>query len=218
MAGPTGDLDWKSYQQYFVEMAAAWKQDFPNLRHYYVFQIWPSACGMGGPNGDQLREKQRSLARLFSNMDVMPTLGIRPPGTCHYPLAGWAEFATLMQPLIERDVFGKKSAKPVTAPNLKQAYFTNSAKNEVALEFDQLVVWMDSLTSQFRLDWGDNQIASGSADGNVITLKLKETSTAKLIMYPGKAWSQDALIMGGNGITALTFCDVPIVNERRNRL
>ncbi len=47
-ACPTGDYDWKSYQDYFIELSAAWKQDFPNLQHYYVFQIWPNACSMGG--------------------------------------------------------------------------------------------------------------------------------------------------------------------------
>jgi hypothetical protein len=213
MAGPTGDYDWKSYQQYFVEMSAAWKNDFPNLRHYYIFQIWPGACGMGGENGNYLREKQRTLPLLFSNMDVMPTLGIRPPGTCHYPLAGWAEFATLMQPLIERDTYGKKIAAAITGPDLKRAYYTNSARDEVALEFDQPVVWMDSLASQFRLDWGEGQVASGTSSGNVIKLRLKEPSTAKIIMYPGKDWSQDKLIMGANGITALTFCEVPIESQ-----
>jgi len=39
-------------------MSAAWKQDFPNVQHYYVFQIWPNSCSMGGRegSGDRLRE------------------------------------------------------------------------------------------------------------------------------------------------------------------
>lgn len=47
-AGPDGDYGWKNYQRYFVEMSADWKRDFPNLSRYYVFQIWPNACSMGG--------------------------------------------------------------------------------------------------------------------------------------------------------------------------
>ena len=46
--GPTGGYGWETYQQYFVDMSAAWKQDYPNVQHYYVFQIWPNACSMGG--------------------------------------------------------------------------------------------------------------------------------------------------------------------------
>ena len=50
-----------------------------------------------------------------------------------------------MQPLIERDFYGKTSGKSITAPNLKRAYYTGSAKDAIALEFDQPVVWNDSI-------------------------------------------------------------------------
>ena len=212
MAGPTGDFDWKAYQQYFVDMSAAWKQDFPNLRHYYVFQIWPGACAMG--DGNMIREMQRTLTRLYSNLDVMPTLGIKPPGTCHYPLAGWAEFATLMQPLIERDVYGKKVAESITAPNLKKASYANAAKDSITLEFDQPVIWLDALTSQFCLDGEKDKVASGAGNGKVVTLKLKASSAATKITYPGPNWNQNDLLFGSNGITALTFCDVPLESAR----
>jgi len=56
--GPTGGYGWETYQPLFVEMSAGWKQDLPNVQHYYVFQIWPDSCSMGGRNGsgDMLRE------------------------------------------------------------------------------------------------------------------------------------------------------------------
>jgi len=212
MAGPTGDYDWKSYQQYFVDMSAAWKQDFPNIQHYYVFQIWPGACAMG--DGNMIREMQRTLLRLFSNMDVMPTLGIKPPGTCHYPLAGWAEFATLMQPLIERDVYAKKFPQSITAPNLKKATYTSAAKDTITLEFDQPVIWLDALAKQFCLDGEKDKAASGTVNSNVITLKLNAPSTAKKITYPAPNWNQNDLIYGANGITALTFCNVPLESAK----
>ena len=53
-AGASGRYGWETYQQYFVDMSAAWKEDFPNLQHYYVFQIWPNACSMGGTDASQL--------------------------------------------------------------------------------------------------------------------------------------------------------------------
>jgi hypothetical protein len=208
--GPTGGFGWETYQPYFVEMSAAWKQDFPNVRNYYVFQIWPNACAMGGRNGsgDMLREKQRTLPRLFSNMSMLSTLGIRPPGPCHYPLAGWAEFARLVQPLIERDHYGKVPAAPLTAPNLKNA---STAGDRIVLEFDQPVVWTDALAGQFYLDGEKGKVSSGSVSGNVLTLTLKEASTAKKITYLKEiAWNQDTLLTGTNGLAALTFCEVPI--------
>ncbi|MFT4641717.1 MAG: hypothetical protein ACI8T1_005060, partial [Verrucomicrobiales bacterium] len=215
-AGPTGSYGWESYQQLFVEMAGGWKQDFPNVQRYYVFQIWPNSCSMGGRegSGDRLREKQRTLPKLFSNMAVMSTLGIQPGGPCHYPLEGWSEFARLIQPLLERDFYGNDPAADITPANLQSASFTGDAKDKIALEFDQPVVWDDSLVGQFYLDGAKDKIASGSIVGNTLTLKLKEATKAKTITYLKEIeWSQDTLLRGANGIAALTFCEVPLAEE-----
>ena len=211
--GPTGGFGWETYQPFFVEMAAAWKQDFPNVQQYYVFQIWPNSCSMGGRDGagDRLREKQRTLPHLFSNLSMMSTLGVRPPGGCHFPLVGWAEFARLIQPLIERDHYGKVPTVSITPPNLRRAAYAGAAKDTITLEFDQPVVWTETLAGQFYLDGAKDQIASGSVAGNVLTLKLKEASAATKITYLKEiAWNQDTLLLGTNGIAALTFCEVAI--------
>ncbi|MCX6872708.1 MAG: DUF2341 domain-containing protein [Verrucomicrobia bacterium] len=213
--GPDGGYGWETYQQYFVNMSLAWKQDMPNIRHYYVFQIWPNGCGQGGGHGDMLREVQRTLPRLYSNLDVMSTLGIKPPGPCHYPLVGWSEFVRLMQPLIERDTYGRKVPEPITAPDLKQACYTSGAKDAITLEFDQPVIWLDSLAGQFYLDDQKDLVAKGAVSGNVVTLHLKAPATAAKITYLKELnWNQNDLIFGKNGIAALTFCDVPILPEK----
>ena len=216
--GPSGGYGWETYQQYFLDMSAAWKQDFPNIRHYYVFQIWPNSCSMGNGHGDMLREVQRTLPRLYSNMDVMSTLGIKPAGGCHYPLTGWAEFARLIQPLIERDFYGKVPTVQITPPNLQRAYYTNTARIAIALEFDQPVVWEDSLSTQFYLDGVADKGITGAVSGNILTLKLPATSAARKITYLKEMnWSQDKLLVGVDGIAALTFCDVPIEDPAPRR-
>ena len=209
--GPTGGYGWATYHPFFIEMAAGWKTDFPNVQHYYVFQIWPNSCSMGGRlgSGDMLREKQRTLPTLFSKMSILSTLGVRPPGGCHFPLVGWAEFARMVQPLIERDNYGKVPAGPLTSPNLRAAKFT--AADTITLEFDQPVAWDDKLAGQFYLDGAKGKVASGSIAGNVLTLKLKEPSAAKKITYLKEIdWNQDTLLTGTNGLAALTFCNVPL--------
>lgn len=211
--GPTGGYGWETYQPLFVEMSAGWKQDFPNVQHYYVFQIWPNSCSMGGRkgSGDRLREKQRTLPYLYSHMSIMSTLGIRPPGGCHFPLAGWAEFARLIQPLIERDNYGKIPTASITPPNLKRASFANNKRDTITLEFDQPIVWASNLVGQFYLEGEKDRVASGSVSGKVLTLKLKEATTAKHITYLKEiAWNQDTLLLGANGLAALTFCEVPL--------
>lgn len=210
--GPSGGYGWETYQQYFIEMSAGWKQDYPNVQHYYIFQIWPKACAMGVNGSDNLlREIQRTLPSLYSHMSIMSTLGIKPPGGCHYPLAGWAEFARLIQPLIERDNYGKVFSESITPPNLVRAFYTSDRRDSLALEFDQLVAWTNTLASQFYLDGESGKVASGSVSGNVLTLKLTAPSTARHITYlDSKSWDPNNLLYGANGIAALTFCDVPV--------
>lgn len=104
------------------------------------------------------------------------------------------------------------------SPSSKQAYYTSAAKDAIALEFDQPVVWKNSLVSEFRLNGARGNVASGVVSGNVLTLKLKEPIQARKITYLDEmAWSQDRLLIGKNGIAALTFCDVPVLDERKTK-
>jgi hypothetical protein len=51
----------------------------------------------------------------------------------------------------------------------------------------------------------------------VITLKLKTPATAGRISYLKEMnWNQNDLVFGTNGMAALTFCDVAVVE--RNQL
>ncbi|MEI6536799.1 MAG: sialate O-acetylesterase, partial [Verrucomicrobiaceae bacterium] len=215
---PTGDYNWKSWQQYWVDMAAAWKEDYPNIRHYYVWQIWPSGCNMGGTHsGDMLLDVQRTLPTLFSNMRVMSTMGIISKssgrGLCHFDMEGYAQIAQLMSPLVEQDNYGFVPKQPMTAPNLKRAGFTNVARDEITLDFGQPMAWKDDMKRYIYLDNVAATISSGSASGNFITLKLAAPSNAKTIGYlAGRDWDGTPvhLVHGTNGIAALTFCDVPL--------
>jgi len=101
----------------------------------------------------------------------------------------------------------------VTAPNLRRAWFSSEAKDEIALDFGQPMVWQDGMKKDIYLDGAAAPISAGSVSGNVITLKLKGSSSAKVIGYlSGRAWDgkPTSLIFGANGIAALTFWDVEI--------
>ncbi len=147
-------------------------------------------------------------------MSIMSTLGIDPPGGCHFPAAGYAEFARLICPLVERDNYGKIFPTSITPPNLLKAGYRNDKKNEITLDFDQPIIWNDALSSQFYLDGGKDKIVSGSISANRLILKLTAPSTAKKITYlDSRAWKETNLLYGANGIATLTFCDVPIVSK-----
>lgn len=210
--GPTGGFGWETYHPFFVEMAAGWKQDFPNVSRYYVFQIWPNSCAMGGRfgSGDMLREQQRTLPRLFSNMKILSTLGVEPPGGCHFPLEGWGKFAEMVQPLIEQDFYGRAHTETWTAPNLLRASIDES-RRKIELVFDQPVKWDNRLVGEFYLDGVKGKVEGGSVEGNTLTLKLTEPTTATRITYLKEIdWKQDRLLLGENGIAALSFCNVEL--------
>ena len=211
-AGPDGGFGWETYHKYFIELAAAWKRDYPNIQHYYMFQIWPRACSMGINGSDNmLREVQRTLPSYFSNLRIMSTLGIKPPGTCHYPAAGYAAMARLIAPLVERDTYGTVFPTSITPPDLKRATYASEKRDAIVMEFDQPVRWDKALASQFYLDGEKGKVASGAASGKRVTLKLTGASTAKKLTYlDSRSWSPDNLLRGENGIAALTFCNVPI--------
>lgn len=213
---PTGRMNWETYQAYFLDLSAAWKEDFPNIRNYYLFQIWPAACG-GMSNGSEslLREMQRTLPRFYSRMGIMSTLGVRPGSSCHFSSAGYQEFARLLTPLLERDLYGKVFSVSITPPDIKRAYYTRPARDEIALEFDQPVLWKSSLASEFYLDGAKGKVVSGSISGNTLKLAVNPGSAAgKLTYLDSRSWSENNILMGANNIAALTFWNVPIYPDK----
>jgi len=213
-AAPTGDWDYKSYQQYFVDMSAAWKQDYPNIQRYIIYQVWPNPCSMGGmESSDMLREMQRTLPRMYSKMSILSTLGLSGYLGCHFSAAGYQGIADMTAPLAERDHYGATPAAAVTAPTLLRAYFTTSSKNEIALEFDQNMAWNSASTVNFYLDRVGGKVTAGSATGKVVKLTLNATSTSQTIDYVvDQYWDGTSgnLLTGTNALYALTFYGVPI--------
>lgn len=217
--GPDNCFGCDTYRQYFIDLAAAWKEDYPNIRNYYLFQIWPNACGQGG-NGasDRLRDVQRQLPRYFSGLSVMPTLAFPSGENCHFKLSDYEQMGLSMVPLLERDVYGRTFDKPVAAPDLQRAFFTGIGRDEIALEFDQPVAWNDALAKDFFLDGREQQVVSGATKGTVLTLRLAAPVDAKAITYLNdRKWGRKTVLYGRNGIAALTFCEVPIERQPDSR-
>ena len=217
--GPTGGYGYETYRQFFIDLAASWKDDYPNIRQYCVFQIWPKSCAMGIRGSDnRLREVQRNLPRWFSHLSVMSTLGIKPPGGCHFPAEGYGEFARLIEPVLARELYDREFDQPITPPNLQRASFGNAERSEVVLEFDMPVVWSERLVSQFHLDGGTGQVVGGSAEGKTLRLRLRGPTSSPWVTYLDSAnWNPDNLLYGTNGLAALTFCEVPLEEHAARR-
>ena len=215
--GPDNCYGCEMYENYWLDLTAAWKQDYPNIRNYYLFQIWPNACAQGGTrNSDKLRDVQRQLSRLYSSLSVVPTLDIPSGASCHFKTDDYEKMGLAMAPLLERDIHGTVFPQPISAADLKKASYTTAKNDEITLEFDQPVTWYDALASQFYLDGEPVKVASGSVTGNLLKLKLMAPATAKTITYiTDKKWDSKTLLYGKNGLAALTFCEVPLVAGHR---
>ena len=211
-SGATGTFGWVNYEDYFIRMSAAWKQDYPNIKHYYIHQIWPGACGSRSVEGDRLRERQRQLPNQFSNMSVLSTLGIRPGGGCHYLAEGYAAMARQLVPLVNQYNYGVHPKTSITPPNIRSVSFANDKKDEIKLVFDQDVKWDAEIIERFYLDDGSAELTAVGGSGKTITLKLAGPSIARNLSYVrGGKWRQEqAIIWGANDLAALTFCEVPI--------
>ncbi|MCF7731041.1 MAG: hypothetical protein K9N23_05110 [Akkermansiaceae bacterium] len=214
-SGPILDYDYTTYRQLFLDMSAAWKQDFPNFQRYIIFQVMPKPCGMG-PKGDQLREILRTLPYLYSKMSILNTLGIAGYEGCHFSKVGYENMADRILPVVDRDFYGVTPGGPVTAPNLKRAYFTSPARTAIALEFDQAMSWSSFSTPNYFVDDLGGKVTSGSVSGNIVTLQLNGAASANATLdyLDDDLWnsgeSVSSLLYGANGIPALTFADVPV--------
>ena len=211
-SGATGTFGWVNYQDYFIRMSAAWKQDYPNIKHYYIHQIWPGACGSRSVEGDRLREQQRQLPKQFSNMSVLSTLGIRPGGGCHFLAEGYAAMARQLVPLVNQYNYGVEPKTSITPPNIRSVSFVNDRKDEIKLVFDQDVKWDEEIIERFYLDDSSAELTAVGGSGKTITLKLAEPTAAKNLSYVrgGKWRKEQAIIWGLNDLAALTFYEVPI--------
>jgi hypothetical protein len=160
---------------------------------------------------NHLREVQRTMPKYFSRLSVLSTLGVKPPGGCHFPAAGYGEFAKLLSPLLSHQIYHQAMDRPLTPANLQRAYYSTDRRDELVLEFDQSVVWSEELASQFYLDGKSGEVESGSSRATSITLKLKQPTSATTITYlDSERWDPDNLLIGQNGLAALTFCEVPV--------
>ena len=214
-ADPSGDYDYKAYKQYFVDMSAAWKADFPNFQRYIIWQVMPAPCSMG-PKGDQLRDVQRLLPSMYSKMHILDTLGVAGYEGCHFNPTGYVNFTSRLTPLVDQDFYGVTPGASVTAPILQRAYYTTTARTEIALQFDQPMAWNSFSTANYWLDKVGSKVTSGSVSGNTVKLELSSagTTTSTLDYLEDAHWSYtettSSLLYGANGIPALTFADVAI--------
>lgn len=207
------------------------QMDLAGLEKIYVFQIdviyYPSTVGA------EIRDYQRRLPDIFPDLRSLATVGTQEFDGLHYGKAGNKQGGVELSRLIARDFYDLKDTANITSPNIKKIFYTNAAKTQVVLVFDegQELVYPEpyQANNQVTLDMKDffyfngesGTVASGKADGNRIILDLKVPQQATMMdlmpmftpengpYYP----LNGPFIKNKLGMRAFTFFKVPIVES-----
>jgi Carbohydrate esterase, sialic acid-specific acetylesterase/Secretion system C-terminal sorting domain len=232
------DSDPWQYPGKFERLYSSWQTDFPNLQKYYIFQI--GILNVKNYGSGVLRDYQRQVQDIHKpKFESIATVGNTGFDGGHYTNEGYITFANEIFRRIERDYFGVKTATNVSSPNIRRAFYTSEAKNEIALVFenDQEMIWKNdttllnrdgSLVKQFMKDYFllDNtlgNVTSGRASKNTIILTLKNPSSAKKISYllpyypyfdtENRKFYGGPFLQNKLGVMALSFQDVSILDK-----
>lgn len=199
--GESDDASYSSTQSNYLKrfdtLYTAWHQDYSALEKCYVFQIRPRY---------NIPEAQRRIADLYPDVSLMSTAAnavLSSDGT-HYTLDGYYTLGNWLYPLVARDFYGVPDTAPyIDPPKVKRAFYTNKNKDQVVLEFDQPVSWMNDTTviagtdtihaflkDYFAFDTSHGMVDTGYAlpERNSIVLRLKSVSTATAISYINKRY------------------------------
>ncbi|GGN14296.1 hypothetical protein GCM10010967_58220 [Dyadobacter beijingensis] len=191
------------YAEEYDKMYNFWKQDYPEVEQFVVVQSnlvllrGDAAERVGGSVRDFLRRTKY----IYPKTDHFAAVGTPGYDAVHYERSGYEEFGRRMHRFFAPRVYGSKDTDNVTCPDIKKAFYTNAEKKEITLIFDegQDLKWpadttvkgqdgkplILSLKNFFYLggDEKKSPFSAGKAQGNQVTLTLKEASNATKLSY-----------------------------------
>lgn len=222
---------YQSYPENFKTLMEDWKRTYKGLQKIYLFQLHPGCGRQYQAYYNELREIQNQLADKYDMVEIMSTMGVKGHDGCHFSYEGYLEFAQRILPLVSRDLYGEKTDKTITPPQLLSARF--ASENTVTMTFDQPISIEEMrevggkvrfLKDQFFFKNDPNgeflsvQVESLEANENKVHIGLAPNSPVKYVTYlPSKFYIGTKETYNGpwlsgskNGIGALSFHLRPI--------
>ncbi len=220
----------------FDQLFKYWRQDFPDIKQYYIFQVgliaWPERYA------GALRDYQRRTKTIYAPfVENIACVGTKGYDGIHYDSSGHNQTNTELFRMIDRDLYKAKFTENINSPNVQKAYFSKADRTRITLEFesDQKMVWVeDTLLYDKRGNgvrqymknmffFGENNslndiVITGRAVDNKIILTLNNPPPAKNTINYLPAFHDDAIFtqFGGPflkntiGMRAFSFDEVAI--------
>ena len=220
----------------FDQLFNYWRQDFPDIKQYYIFQVgliaWPERYA------GALRDYQRRTKTIYAPfVENIACVGTKGYDGIHYDSSGHNQTNTELFRMIDRDLYKAKFTENINSPNVQKVYFSKADRTQITLEYepDQKMVWVEDTllydkrgnpVRQFMKNmffFGENNtfndmVASGRSVDNKIILTLNNPPPAKNIINYLPAYHDDAIFtqFGGPflkntiGMRAFSFDEVVI--------
>lgn len=192
-----------NYAEDFDKLYKFWAQDYPQVERYIVVQSNMIILRGDSPTrvAGSVRDFLRRTKYIYPKTDHFTAIGTPDYDGVHYHRPGYEEFGRRMYRFLAPTIYQSKDTDNVRSADIKKAFYTNAEKKEITLIFDegQDLKWAAdstvkgqdgtplvlSLKNFFYLDGNETKAAfsAGKAQGNVVTLTLKEPSTATKLSY-----------------------------------
>ena len=175
-------------------MSAAWKHDFPNVRHYYVFQIWPKPAARAAVTATCSAKRSGHCRPVFEfarHANGGDQAAGRVSLSADRLVENRAAAATA-----DRTGLPASLRTSITPPNLKHARYASDTRDAIVLELTSRSYGV--ILSPASSTWTTVPRKSPPARLRE-RLKLKKTSSAarKITYLKEMNWSQDKLLLGG---------------------
>ncbi len=224
-----------SYHYNWELLYNAWREDYPGIEKFYVYQIRPG-CVSWNKTHAEIREAQRRLDSL-DDVELISTNGRPGFDNCHYSFDGYRDIARNTADLVLKQIYDiEPTRRFIHSPNVTAAWYSSPAKDKITIKFDYPVEWPFPLDSSgarmrdyFLLDDQGAVADWGVAVDSMVYLNLRAPSDARELTYLPNAYydesifGRDSVIYHGpflvnpDGIGALSFWRFPIAEYSPER-
>lgn len=210
----SGDAD--AHEKCWLTLHENWREDFPSVEKFYVFQLHAGCSGLVNQFDTDLRNRQRLFADRFADVEVMSSTAVtQNTDNCHYPYVnGYETHATNIFRLVRRDLYAAAPQNNIEPPNPYYAYFSAPGNNQITVVMRHAadtLAFNPGAEADFRLEGSSVAVAIGVAVGDTLVLTLDgDASTATGLSYGGHSGAAAPAITNANGVGLLAFYNLPI--------